>query len=215
MNAKTIAIRGGLVVLALVLIRWGWNAVKDDAGGMILVYFLTVGVAAGFLAVKYLIPWIGDAVGTAVFSSGEEVKIDGGLKAAAKMAQGDYEGAIAEHEKSLAEDPAQTFPAAEIARICVDNLHDPQRALNVLNTHLASRTWPEDDAAFLRFRIVDIHVDTLGDYETGRDLLQQIIGEFPNTRHSANAHHKLNEVEQAQFKQMTEQRLKGSAGAAN
>ena len=36
-------------------------------------------------------------------------------------------------------------------------------------------------------------------FEAARDMLEQIIGNFPNTRHSANAHHKLREVEQAQF----------------
>jgi outer membrane protein assembly factor BamD (BamD/ComL family) len=29
-------------------------------------------------------------------------------------------------------------------------------------------------------------------------MLEQVIGNFPNTRHSANAHHKMSEIEQAE-----------------
>ena len=33
-----------------------------------------------------------------------------------------------------------------------------------------------------------------------QDLLEQIIAHFPNTKHSANAHHKIQEIQQQQFK---------------
>ncbi|HEY1051370.1 MAG TPA: hypothetical protein VGE39_16475, partial [Prosthecobacter sp.] len=71
------------------------------------------------------------------------------------------------------------------------------------------------DAAFIMFRIADVHLTHRHDFEAARDMLEQVIGNFPNTRHSANAHHKIGEVEQAQFKQLQEQRAKGGgAGAA-
>jgi len=197
-----LVIRLCLVGLGILLVWAGWNEVKDDPG-MMLIYFIFVGAAGGFLVVKFMLPWFGDAVTTALLSSGEEVRSVEGMKAAAKMAQGDYEGAIAEHEKTLAERPDQPFPVAEIAKICVEKLRDTARALAVLNKHLDGRTWPEDDAAFLRFRIIEIHADHLQEYEVARELLQQVIADFPNTRHSANAHHRLHEVEQAQYKQIT------------
>lgn len=207
MNLKGAAIRLVVLALALGVAKLGWDKVRDDIP-MMFIYFIVLGVIAALLTVKYFLPWIGDAVGTVVFSSGEQVRPDESMKAAAKLAQGDYEGAINEHQKALAENPKQSFVVGEIAKIANDKLHDSQRALNVLRHHLAGTEWKEDDAAFLRFRIVDIHVETLKDYETGRELLQQIIADFPNTRHSANAHHKMNEVEQAQYKQIMEQRLK-------
>lgn len=194
-----------LVALFLVLVKLGYDRVKDDEG-MMLVYFIALGALAGFLAVKYVLPWFADAVGTVVFSSGEQVRAEEGLKAAAKLAQGDYEGAIAEHEKTLSEDPTQTHPIAEIANIYVKKLNDPQRALQVLRKHLEGREWPEDDAAFLRFRMVEVQLDPLKDLTAARNLLEQIIADFPNTRHSANAHHKLHEVEQAEYKLITERR---------
>ncbi|HYF34927.1 MAG TPA: tetratricopeptide repeat protein [Prosthecobacter sp.] len=211
MDIKGLIIRVAIIGAAVWLVRFGWNRIGDDPA-MLFIYVIVLAVVAGVAMVKWVLPWIGDAASTAMLSSGEEVRPDESMKAAAKVAQGDYEGAIAEYEKSLRENPKQAFAVGEMAKICNEKLGDAQRALSVLNQHLAATQWSEDDAAFLRFRIVDIHVDTLKDFEKARELLQQVIAEFPNTRHSANAHHKMNEVEQAQFKAIQEQRLK-SAGS--
>lgn len=207
---RTLIIRLGAALLFLVLAKVVWNRMMRADDGMMLVYVIALGAIAGFLFVKYVLPWFGDAVGTLVFSSGEEVRQDEGLKAAAKLAQGDYEGAIAEHEKTLAKDPAQTFPAADIAKICAEKLHDPQRALQGLLKHQASRAWAEDDAAFLRFRVAELHATHLHDLAAAKGVLEQIIADFPNTRHSANANHKVHELEQAEYKQMMEQRTRKS-----
>jgi len=211
---RTQIIRLCLIVPFLIVVKIGYDRVKDDVG-MLLVYFIAMGALGGFLAVRYVLPWFGDAVGTVVYSSGEEITSDEGLKAAAKLAQGDYEGAISEHEKSLAENPAQTYPISEIANISAKKLHDPQRALKVLQKHLAARSWSEEDAAFLRFRVVDLHLDVLKDFSAARNLLEQIIADFPNTRHSANAHHKLHELEQAEYKLIVEQRTQAANGQAS
>jgi tetratricopeptide (TPR) repeat protein len=197
---RVLLLRLGLFLAVILIALWGWNQVRGDVG-LTFVYFVTLGAAGGFLAVKYFIPWLGDAVGTALFSSGEQVGDDPSLKAAAKLAQGDYEGAIAEHEKNLANDPSQVFPIGEIAKICADKLHDPARALHVLSSHLQARDWPEDDAAFLRFRMADIEIDKCRDYAAARALLEKIMLDFPDSRHRANAHHRLNELEQLEFKE--------------
>jgi hypothetical protein len=114
MNSKFI-LRLCAIALVLWLLKMGWDRVEGD-DGMMLVYFFTVGLAVGLLIVKYVLPAFGDAVGTMVYSSGEKVQPTESHKAAAKVAQGDYEGAIAEHEKSLSADPSQTYPIAEIAQ---------------------------------------------------------------------------------------------------
>jgi outer membrane protein assembly factor BamD (BamD/ComL family) len=96
-----------------------------------------------------------------------------------------------------------------------ERLHDPQSALQVLSDHLQSKDWPVDDAAFIMFRIADVQQRHLHDFEAARDMLQQVIGNFPNTRHSANAHHKMSEIEQAEYKALMDQRLKaGASGGA-
>ncbi|MGV3663650.1 MAG: tetratricopeptide repeat protein [Prosthecobacter sp.] len=201
-----------LVILVLTLI---WNKVKEADDGMKLVAVILIGGAGGLLMVKYVIPWIGDVMGEAVFSSGEKMEQDEMTKAAASISQGDYEGAIGHYEKMLEEKPDDPFPVAEIAKIHAERLHDPASALQVLSDHLQSKDWPVDDAAFIMFRIADVHLTHRHDFEAARDMLEQVIGNFPNTRHSANAHHKIGEVEQAQFKLLQDQRSKsGGAGAA-
>lgn len=209
---RTLVIRLGILGIFALMALWGWGEVKDDPA-LMFVYFIFVGTAVGLLAVKYLLPWFGDAVATVVYSSGEKIRADEGMKAAALVARGDYEGAIQEHEKALQNDPQQVFPVGEMAKICAEKLHDPARALALLEQHLAAHEWKEDDEAFLRFRIADLYAEHLHDLEKARELLLQIIADFPNTRHSANAHHRAQEVEQAQFKQIAAQRLKGAGPA--
>lgn len=153
-------------------------------------------------------------MGTFMYSSGEQVTENETMKAASKLAQGDYHGAISEYEKAAKEKPQDSFPIAEIARIYADKLDDPHKALQFLRERIEAQEWEPDAAAFLMFRMVDIQVDKLKDHQQAHDLLEEIIGNFPNTRHSANARHKLNEVEQAQFKAVMEQRLKNSAQGA-
>jgi tetratricopeptide (TPR) repeat protein len=209
--ATSLIIRICTVALIIMGVIIGWQAIDKDNPGTQLIYMIVVGVIGGLAGVKYLIPWIGDTLGTFFFSSGEQVVMDDSMKAVAKLAQGDYQGAITEYEKISKEKPDDSFPVAEIAKIYSDKMGDPQRALSFLQERLEAKAWEEDSAAFLMFRMVDIHADKLKDYQAAHDLLEQVIANFPNTRHSANAHHKLNEVQQAQFKAITEQRLKQSA----
>lgn len=201
----------GIAILAVMLL---WQQLKGANPGLLLIFFIVVGVIGGLVAVKYLIPWIGDAMGTFMYSSGEQVTESEGMKAASKLAQGDYHGAISEYEKAAREKPQDSFPIAEIARIYAEKLDDPHKALEFLRGRIEGQEWEPDAAAFLMFRMVDIQLDKLKDYQQAHDLLEEIIGNFPNTRHSANARHKLNEVEQAQFKSVMEQRLKNTAQGA-
>ncbi|MCP5557930.1 MAG: tetratricopeptide repeat protein [Verrucomicrobiaceae bacterium] len=213
MNTSLI-IRLCIIGLVILLLMIAWDQLKNANPGMLFIGFIALGTVAGILGVKFLIPWIGDAVGTFFYSSGEEVQMEGSMKAVAKVAQGDYEGAIEEYEEMVRNEPDKPFPIAEMGKIYAEKLKDPQKALAVIQKHLNSREWPGDDAAFLMFRMVDIQLDSLGDFEAARDRLQQIIGAFPNTRHSANAHHRMNEVEQQQFKMAMEQRLKSGGTEA-
>ncbi|WP_395743297.1 tol-pal system YbgF family protein [Prosthecobacter sp.] len=209
-----LVIRICVVALVLLVIALLWHFVKDAGDGMKLVFVILLGLAGGLLAVKYLIPWLGDVMGEAVFSSGEKVEQDHMTKAAARIAQGDYQGAIEHYEKMLEDKPDDPFPVAEIAKVYAERMHDPQAALKALEDHLQSKDWPVDDAAFIMFRIADVHLTQRHDFETARDMLEQIIGNFPNTRHSANAHHRMSELEQMQYKLLMEQRAKAGASGA-
>ena len=210
----TLIIRICVVTLALLVIALIWTFFKEAGDGMKLVMVIILGLTGGLLAVKYVIPMLGDAMGEAVFSSGEQVEQDEMTKAAASIAQGDYKGAIENYEKMLQDKPDDPFPVAEIAKVHAERLRNPQAALKALEEHLQSKDWPVYDAAFIMFRIADVHLTHRHDYETARDMLEQIISNFPNTRHSANAHHRMSEIEQMQYKLLMEQRAKaGSSGA--
>jgi outer membrane protein assembly factor BamD (BamD/ComL family) len=64
------------------------------------------------------------------------------------------------------------------------------------------------------FRLAEIQQDKRKDLPAAQDVLEQIIANFPNTKHSANAHHKLQEVQQQQFKELAAQRLRNSNPSA-
>lgn len=207
-------IRACLVALVVLVLMIAWHFIKEMNEGMQLIFWIAIGLGGGLWAIKFFIPWLGDVIGTAMYSSGEEIQLDESMKAAAKVAQGDYEGAISEYEKLAAKNPEDPHPVVEIAKIHSERFHDQATAVNVLQRHLESREWPVDEAAFIMFRIAEIHADKMQDYNTARQILEDIVANFPNTRHSANAHHRINEVDQAKFKQVSEQRLRsGGAGA--
>ena len=47
------------------------------------------------------------------------------------------------------------------------------------------------------------------------DMLEQVIGNFPGTRHSANAYHKISEIEQLEFKYIQDQKARAAAAASS
>ncbi|MBL9131986.1 MAG: hypothetical protein JNG86_12345 [Verrucomicrobiaceae bacterium] len=213
MNSNLL-IRICVVLLVVIVGMLLWRQLMKLSDGMKLVGFIFLGGAGGILAVKYLLPWIGDLLGESVYSSGEQFEQDEMTKAAACISQGDYDGAIEHYNKMLADKPDDPFPVAEIAKVYAERLHDPQSALEALTNHLQSKDWPVDDAAFIMFRIADVHLTHLHDFATARDMLEQVVANFPNTRHSANAHHKISDVEQAEYKYTMEQRAKAAAASA-
>ena len=205
----------GLFVLYVVTHWSRWNDTPEGVGTAGVMYKLIscilIAVVGGIFLVTVILPKMGDAVGTMMYSSGEEVAADEKMKAAAKMAQGDYEGAIAEYQKMAGEKPDDPFPISEIAKIHAEKLEDPGAAITFIQGHLEAREWTEDSAAFLMFRLADIH-NNQQDFEASKDILEQVVGNFPGTRHSANAKHRINELEQAEFRALQLKRSQQQQG---
>jgi tetratricopeptide (TPR) repeat protein len=197
-----------LVALILLWVKLNWKTWENEKEVYKLLSILLLAVVGGIFFVMVILPKLGDAVGTMMYSSGEEVTSDEGMKAAAKMAAGDFPGAIEEYEEMMKLKPEDPFPVSEIAKIHAEKLQDPGRALAFLQDHLQSREWSPENAAFLMFRMVDLHLGR-HDFDSAKEILGQVVGSFPGTRHSANAKHRINEIEQAQFKEMQAQRSKG------
>lgn len=169
-----------------------------------LAVFLLGGILAAILVFMHVLPWIGDAVGGFFYSSGEEVSDDGSNAAVAKLAQGDYAGAIAEYEKLRAENPDEAFNVGEIAKIHADKLEDPDAGIAYLTEAIEGQEWSEDGAGLLLVRMVDIHAGAL-DFASAKSVLEQTMEALPGTRHSANANHRLQQLEEEEFKAKQQQ----------
>lgn len=161
------------------------------ANGLLLT-FLTAGVL-GILVVVYLLPLFAHKVTHSVYGSNEQVEKDPMRDAHSLLAQGEYEGAIEAFKLAAEMDPTNRLPWVEIAKIQFSHLNNPAWALKTLREALEGQDWPVDDAAFFMFRIAEIYDEAFGDSNMARGIIQQVIDTFPQTRHSANATHRLKE----------------------
>lgn len=164
---------------------------------MQLPVLLLVGLYVGVMFVLYILPTITEKATTAVLDSGELVEKDPLHDARAAYARGDYEVAMAVYRNFASEDPYNRLPWVEISKIQHDNLEDPEGSIATLREALESHEWPINDAAYFMGRLSDIYLKDLEDQEACVMILNQMIELFPETRHAANATHKLNEISRA------------------
>ena len=192
---KIVALNFSIVGLGLavwLLSKWSEMDVIAKFATSLL---LTVTVA--IFSAMFLLPALGEWIGNLFYSAPEEVEPDKYGEAASKLAQGDYEGAIKTYRAIAKDDPNTRFPHVEIAKIQLEQLHDADAAINTIQAALDSKQWPENDAAFYLFRLAELYHQERGDEGAAKGFLNRVMETFPETRHSANARHKLNEIEQA------------------
>ena len=158
----------------------------------ILLTFLSAGLF-GIFFVVYALPFFAQRATHAVFDSGEMVEKDVMHDARSLMAQGDYEGAIEAFKQAAAADPLNRLPWVEIAKIQKTNLGDPAAAIQTIRHALESQEWEINDAAYFLFRLAELYDEVEGNRATAVAIMNQVIEQFPGTRHSANASHKLHE----------------------
>ncbi|MGB0774613.1 MAG: tetratricopeptide repeat protein, partial [Akkermansiaceae bacterium] len=142
----------------------------------------------------YILPMITEKATHMVYDSGEMVESDPLHDARAAYARGEYDVAIEVYRSVAETDPYNRLPWVEVAKIQHDNLEDPVAAMETLRSALESHEWPINDAAYFMGRIAEIYADDLEDPASCITILQQIVETFPETRHSANATHKLREM---------------------
>lgn len=158
----------------------------------ILLAFLTAGLV-GIVFVIHVLPAIAHRVTHAVYDSAEMVEKDPMHDARAKVAQGDWDGAIEAFRAAAAADPLNRLPYVEISKIQLDQLEDPPAAVQTLRHAIEDQEWQENDAAYLMFRLAEIYDTKMDDRVSAGTIMQQVIDQFPESRHSANARHKLRE----------------------
>jgi hypothetical protein len=154
-----------------------------------------VGGTTGILFVLMVMPSIGDTIGNFFFQPDQQIERDPHADAQAATLRGDYPAAIQEYLNILEKDPGDVLSYSEIVKIQCEHLADPAAAAQTLEEAL-QREWAPDDAAFLTTRLVDVYWQHQRDARSARALLLQIVEAMPGTRHSANAEHRLREIEQ-------------------
>lgn len=158
----------------------------------ILLTFLSAGLV-GIFFVVYALPFFAQRATHAIYDSGEMMEKDVMHDARSLLAQGDYEGAIAAFQTAAAADPLNRLPWVEIAKIQKDNIGDPQAAIATIRHALESQAWEVNDAAYFLFRLAELYNEVDGDRASAVAIMNQVVEQFPGTRHSANAKNKLHE----------------------
>ena len=182
-----------------------WAEVKlgDDrqnvAEGMVKVGIplLVTVIYGGILSILYVLPVLVDKVSEEMMGSTAEVDDDPLDEARAAVTEGEYADAIAVYRRYLLENPESRHSLVEIAKIQRDHLNSPAGAISTLEQGLDEYEWPEDDAAFLMFRIAEISEEDLADKDQVIAVMKRVIRELKGTRHAGNAAHKLRELEEA------------------
>lgn len=193
-----------LLVLALawltfVIFSYAREEMKKEHAdaGKIVLYFggvVIVGSAGGMLVVTMVMPAIGESIGHLFYNPNEKIEKSPHAGALVAQAHGDYESAVQEYLKAFAQDPHDMLALSEVAKIECEHLKNPGAAADILEQAL-QREWTQEDAAFLTSRLVDVYWKYQRNFRDARSLLMQIIETMPGTKHSANAQHKLQELE--------------------
>lgn len=148
----------------------------------------------GTLFVVVVLPTWASRVSEAVYGSNAEVDEPAAFhEARALIAKGDYQGAIAAFRAASAEDPSNRLPWTEIAKIQARQLDQSKEAAATLGEALSAWDWSDDDRAFLLFRLAEIQNEETDGRGQAVATLQQVIREFPQSRHAMNASHRLKE----------------------
>lgn len=193
-NFKLIVTNIAILIAGIVLWKiwsnWGTWDVPTKFGVFMLLF-----IALGVPAVAYIMPQIGDKIGDFFYSAPEMVAEDPYAKAAATLSRGDYNEALAAYRTLATDNPGDRFPVVEISKIQLDKLENVDGAIATLQSALDRGNWRENDEAFFIFRLADIYSQQKKDKERARQYLQIAIEKFPETRHSANATHKLHELD--------------------
>lgn len=168
-------------------------------GMAVFTYIIFVCITAGVVVLKWIIPMLGDKVADSFYSAPEKTEQTLTHKAMAFVAQGEYRKAIELFQKALAEGPKERFALMEMVKLYHDKLGDTETATSLLEGAITDESWGTDDRCFFMIKLADMHSTHRHDYARAREVLEQLIQNHPESNHAANAHHKLNEIEEAEL----------------
>jgi tetratricopeptide (TPR) repeat protein len=151
-------------------------------------------VVIGAITALSLLPAIGESFGNMFYGSNEQIEKNPHSAALSKSAQGDFEGAIDEYLDVFKSNPSDIMALSEVVHIYCDRLHDYGSAAETLEEAL-EKELPIEESAFLCNRLVDVYWLYQHDAASARRLLIQIAETMPDTKHAANAQHRLTQID--------------------
>lgn len=158
----------------------------------ILLTFLSAGVFAMFFA-TYVLPFFAQRVSNMILDSREVFEEDIMHDARSLVAQGEYLRAIESFKGCTVAEPLNRLPWIEIVKIQEVYLADPAAAIETLRDALDRQEWPMEDTCYFLFRLAELYDVAQGDRAAAVAIMNQVIEQFPETRHSGKAHYKLQE----------------------
>ena len=173
---------------------------KDETVGAMVkvgIPMVAATVYGGFLFVAYLLPALADRFTGEMMGSTAEVEDDPMVEARRAVSDEDYPEAIRLYREIWLKDRTNRKPVELIYKLQREKMENPAMALMTLEEALKDGEWEDDDQAFLMFRIAEIQEKDLKDEEALKKTLQAVVDQVPNTRHSANASHRLRELAQS------------------
>jgi tetratricopeptide (TPR) repeat protein len=169
--------------------------VEGTSPWVTFILFIITGIFVGFLIVGYVLPNFVQRASEEVLGSSERSgPADALSQAQALVAQGEWDEAIAKYRQAAKEQPDNRLPWVEIGMLQLERKGDPEAALATFNQALERGNWRDNDEAFFIFRKIEIQENHLNNHDRAVELLREVIERFPETRHSANANHKLHEL---------------------
>jgi len=174
------------------------TAVEDVEMSQLVVYYVSIlGLAAvtALVSCVSLLPLLGEFAGNFMFTPNEKIERSPHHDAMAKLAAGDFQGAIDEYRAVFEDDPEDLHAASEVVRLYCEKLNEPDPAADFLVGALSYAERPPEDAAFLSQRLVDVCWHHQHDGIRARAILIKIAEDMPETREGANALHRLQEID--------------------
>lgn len=188
----------GLLVLHVLIIRGQPEEKQNENAVLMILELFVIAILGGILFVTWVLPTLGEKVTEAVLSSGEKEAETPHSVVVALLAEGDYEGAIAELQKQAQAAPTDRKPVMEMARIYHDRLEDPDSAVQTIKTALVSREWSPEDETQLRLKLAE-WLAGRKDFAGARHQLETVIEKYPGTPQAGAATSTLREVEEKEY----------------
>lgn len=174
------------------------TAVEDVEMSQLVVYYVSIlGLATltALVSCISLLPLLGEFAGNFMFTPNEKIERSPHHDAMARLAAGDFQGAIDEYRAVFEDDPNDLHAASEVVRLYCEKLNEPDPAADFLVEALSYDERTPEDVAFLSERLVDVCWHFQHDGIRARAILIKIAEDMPETREGANALHRLQEID--------------------